>query len=140
MSSAAFHATSPHEPMDPTDPSRATRWQGAMRRTRDVATGVLGIVVGLAPHVLHHIGPLGGTFLVAGSGGTALFGALGLLASLPLLLRLKRRFSSWWAPAIGLGIFTLLFAVSAFVIGPAVSGVNDAGSQSVPAVDHRDHN
>jgi len=65
-----------------------------MRRAWDVATGVIGVVVGLAPHVLHHIALLGGTALVAGSGGTALFGAVGLLASLPLLLRLKRRFAS----------------------------------------------
>lgn len=111
-----------------------------MRRTWDVATGAIGVVVGLAPHVLHHIALLGGTALVAGSGGTVLFGAVGLLASLPLLLRLKRRFGSWWAPAMGLSVFAVMFALSAFVIGPAISGVNDAASASVPAVEHEDHN
>lgn len=114
--------------------------RGLMRRAWDVATGVIGVVVGLAPHVLHHIALLGGTALVAGSGGTALFGAVGLLASLPLLLRLKRRFASWLAPAIGLSVFAAMFVLSAFVIGPAISGVNDDGSASVPAVEHEDHN
>lgn len=111
-----------------------------MRRAWDVSTGVIGVVVGLAPHLLHHIALLGGTALVAGSGGIALFGVVGLVAALPLLLRLKRRFGSWWAPVIGLSVFGVMFALSAFVIGPALSGVTDTGSASVPAVDHEDHN
>ena len=68
-----------------------------------VLSGGLGGIVGLAPHVLHHIGPLVGTALVAGAGGTALFGVLGLVASVPMLIKLRRRFSNWWAPAIALG-------------------------------------
>jgi hypothetical protein len=39
--------------------------------------GAIGTAVGLAPHVLHHIGLFAGTALIAGSGGTALFGASG---------------------------------------------------------------
>jgi phosphotransferase system glucose/maltose/N-acetylglucosamine-specific IIC component len=77
--------------------------------------------VGLAPHVLHHIGLLAGTALVAGAAGTTVFGLLGLVAAIPLLLRLKRRFGSWWAPAIGLAVFAAMFLLSAFVIGPAIS-------------------
>jgi len=46
--------------------------------------------------VLHHIGLLAGTALIAGAGGTALFGILGLAMSVPLLLRLRRRFAFWW--------------------------------------------
>jgi hypothetical protein len=38
-----------------------------------------------------------------------------------LLLRLKRRFGSWWAPAIGLAVFVMMFLFSAFVIGPTIS-------------------
>jgi hypothetical protein len=49
--------------------------------------GVIGAVAGLAPHVLHNIGPLAGTALIAGAGGTAVFGVPGLVASVPLLLR-----------------------------------------------------
>lgn len=120
----------------PTEPGRSRGW---MHRLWDAATAAIGVLLGLAPHVLHHIALLGGTVLVAGSGGTALFGVLGLVASVPLLLRLRRRFGSWWAPAIGLGVFAVLFALSAFVIGPAISGVNDVGNSSVPAVDHGNH-
>ena len=95
-----------------------------MRRVWDAATGAIGVVVGLAPHVLHHIALLGGTALLAGSGGTALFAVVGLVASVPLLLRLRQRFGSWWAPVIGLSVFAMMFVLSAFVIGPAISGVN----------------
>ncbi len=96
-----------------------------LRERWNAATGAVGVVVGLAPHVLHHIGVLAGTALVAGSGGTALFGALGLLLSIPMLLRLRRRFGSWTAPAIGLAVFTAMFALSTWVIGPAISGSGD---------------
>lgn len=109
------------------------------RRTAwTVFTGAVGGVVGLAPHVLHHIGPLVGTALVAGAGGTALFGALGLLASVPLLIKLRRRFSNWWAPAIALAVFTAMFLLSAFVIGPLVSSPAGAGPDVTP-IDHASH-
>ena len=85
------------------------------------AVAVVGGLLGLLPHVLHHVGALAGTALVAGSGGTALFAALGYLTSIPMLLRLRRRFGSWWAPAVGVVVFTAVFAFSAFVIGPAIS-------------------
>jgi hypothetical protein len=115
------------------------------RRLRSIWNAVLagiGTIVGLTPHVLHHIGLLAGTALVAGSGGTALFGVLGLASSVPLLLRLRRRFNSWWAPVIGLAVFAATFALSAFVIGPAISGTGAAdpgGTQPGPAVDHNSH-
>lgn len=86
-----------------------------------VAAG--GVLFGLLPHVLHHVALLAGTALVAGSGGTALFGAIGLVASIPMLVRLHSRFGTWFAPAIGLALFVLMFLLSAFVIGPATSGV-----------------
>lgn len=93
------------------------------RRTAwTVVTGALGAVGGLAPHVLHHVGPLVGTALVAGAGGTALFGVVGLALSVPMLLRLRRRFRSWWAPGIALAVFTAMFLVSSLVIGPLISG------------------
>ena len=105
-------------------------------RLRNAMSGLLGGVLGLAPHVLHHIGLLAGTALVAGSGGTALFGVLGLLASVPMLRRLHRRFGTWWAPAIGLVVFAVMFAVSAFVVGPQISG--ESGSPT-SVVQHHDH-
>ena len=38
-----------------------------------------GVVVGAAPHVLHHVGPLAGAALLAGTGGKLLFAAAGLV-------------------------------------------------------------
>lgn len=65
----------------------------------------------MVPHVLHHVGFLAGTALVAGSGGTALFAALGLAASVPMLRRLYRRFGTWRAPAAGLALFAVMFTL-----------------------------
>lgn len=112
------------------------------RRARaawSAVSGVVGAILGLAPHALHHVGPLAGTVSVAGSGGTAVFGVLGLLASVPLLLRLYRRFGTWRAPALALGVFAAMFAASAFVVGPAISGQSERPSPAVPAVDHDAH-
>ncbi|MHB8508011.1 MAG: hypothetical protein ACYDGR_05090 [Candidatus Dormibacteria bacterium] len=109
-----------------------------LRTVWDALVGGIGFVLGLLPHVLHHIGLLAGTALVAGSGGTALFGMLGFLASIPFLLRLRRRFGTWRAPAIGLLVFAAMFSLSAFVIGPAISGTG-ASSPSAPVVNHSAH-
>jgi hypothetical protein len=104
----------------------------------------VAVVAGIAPHVLHHVGLLAGTALVAGSGGTALFGVIGLVASIPMLVRLKRRFGSWWAPAIGLAVFTGVFLLSTLLIGPAVSGSGQSPAPTnvtptVQATDHASH-
>lgn len=79
-----------------------------------------------------------GTALVAGTGGTALFGALGLLASVPMLIKLRRRFSNWWAPAIALAVFTAMFLLSSLVIGPLISSPAGAGPVVTP-IDHASH-
>lgn len=113
--------------------------RGRWRRVWDALVGGIGLAMGLVPHILHHVASLAGTALVAGSGGTALFGALGFIASIPFLLRLRRRFGTWGAPAIGLVIFVAMFALSAFVIGPAISGANDAKPATAPGLDHKLH-
>ncbi len=110
-------------------------WQTAW----NAMSGVVGVVVGLAPHVLHHIGLLAGTALVAGSGGTALFAVLGLVASVPLLLRLHRRFGNWRAPALALVLSTALFLFSAFVLGPLISGQTETPGPSAPTTGHTSH-
>lgn len=120
-------------------------WRGRLRSLWSALVGGIGLLMGLLPHVLHHVGFLAGTALVAGSGGTALFGTLGFLASVPFLLRLRRRFGTWRAPAIGLLIFAAMFALSTFVIGPAFSGSGGSGGPGgdrpgpVPSVDHTGH-
>lgn len=92
----------------------ATAWQAT--------SATFGALLGLVPHVLHHVGILVGAALLTGVGGNLLLGLLGLLFSVPLLRRLYRRFRTWKAPAIALVIFAMMFALSAFVIGPAISG------------------
>lgn len=117
----------------------ATKLPVRRRTAWTVVTGALGGIVGLAPHVLHHVGPLVGTALVAGAGGTVLFGIIGLVASIPMLIKLRRRFSNWWAPAIALGVFTAMFLVSSFVVGPLISAPEKPSTPSVTEVEHESH-
>lgn len=114
-------------------------WRDRLLAMWNALVGGIGMAMGLLPHILHHVGFLAGTALVAGSGGTALFGALGFLFSVPMLLRLRRRFGSWRAPAIALLIFAAMFSLSAFVIGPAISGGSNATPTSVPNPGHSGH-
>lgn len=100
-------------------------------------SAVFGALLGLLPHVLHHTGLIFGVALVTGTGGNLLFGALGLLFSMPLLRRLYTRFNTWKAPAIALVVFVAMFSLSAFVIGPAISG--DASTQTPTPVQTPDH-
>jgi hypothetical protein len=94
---------------------------------------VLGAALGLAPHLLHHVGLLAGTALLAGLGGTVLFGALGLVAMLPMLLRLRRRFDTWWAPSVAVALFAAMFAVSTFLIGPVLRNTLNDPPEPHPA-------
>lgn len=89
------------------------------------AVAAWGVISGLAPHVLHHVGPLAGAAVLAGFGGKALFFALGLLLSLPLLRRLYRRFKTWLAPALAVVVFAGMFALSSLLIAPWITGGSD---------------
>ena len=95
-------------------------------------TAVVGAVMGLAPHVLHHVGFFAGAALITGVGGNLAFGAIGLLFSVPLLGRLYRRFRTWKAPAVALAVFATMFSLSAFVIGPAISGEDPTRDPAPP--------
>ena len=99
---------------------------GPLAAVWNAITAVIATLMGLAPHVLHHIGLVAGAAFVVGIGGNLLFGALGLLLSIPLLRRLHRRFGTWKAPAVAVAVFTVMFSVSAFVIGPAISSSEPA--------------
>ena len=106
-------------------------------RLAKLVSSVVAAVLGIAPHVLHHVGPLAGAALLAGTGGTLLFGAIGLIASIPFLRRVHRRSGNWRVPGALLVLFAVIFSISSFVVGPAISGGgNDAASptttQTVP--------
>jgi hypothetical protein len=83
-------------------------------------------VTGVAPHVLHHVGPLAGAALLAGFGGKALFFALGLVLSVPMLRRLYRRFGSLVAPGLAVVAFAAVFTLSSLVIAPRLTSSEKA--------------
>lgn len=121
-----------------TDRSHGLR-NGLVSARRTVGA-VFGALLGLAPHVLHHIGLIAGAAFVVGAGGNALFFLVGLLFSVPLLRSLHRRFSTWRAPAVAIAVFTGLFSLSAFVVGPALTGSGAPdGSPQPPAPTHAGH-
>lgn len=78
------------------------------------------VVLGVLPHVFHHVGLFAGA-LFAGVGGSLLFGAVGFLAAIPFLLRVHRRTGTWRIPAAPLALFAVIFSISTFVIGPAIT-------------------
>lgn len=125
--------TTPAEP----DHSRRSPWRTAWASVR----AAIGALLGLVPHVMHHIGILAGAALLTGVLGNAVLFAAGLLLSLPLLKRLQKRFGTWKAPVIGVVVFTAMFLLSALVVGPAItgSGTRPAPQSTVPATSSADH-
>ena len=101
---------------------------GAGGRVRALLTALWGVVTGIAPHVLHHVGPLAGAAILAGTGGRLLFFVVGLAAATPMLIRLYRRFRTWVAPAIAIAVFGVTYTLSSLFIGPLISGDADAAS------------
>ena len=106
---------------------------GPSRRLRVAAASVGAAVLGAAPHVLHHAGLLAGAAIFAGLGGKLIFAAIGLLAAIPLLLKLRRRSGSWRRPAAALALFGALFALTSFVLTPAILGAGSDDGQSTPS-------
>lgn len=94
-------------------------------RVRLALAAVLGTISGIAPHVLHHVGPIAGAAVVSGATGTVVFGVLGFLLMIPSLLQIKRRFGTWLAPGIALLVFGVLFTISTVWIGPIIRGETD---------------
>ena len=95
-------------------------------------------VLGAAPHVLHHAGPLAGAAIVAGATGTVLFGALGLLLAIPMLRRIRSRTGSWRVPSLLLASMAAVFAFSSLVIGPALTSDDEPGTPP-PALSPSEH-
>lgn len=110
-------------------------------RARAALLTAWAAVTGAAPHVLHHVGPLAGTALVSGAGGQLAFGAIGFVATVPMLRRLRRRTGSWRASGLALAAFVVVFAVSNLVVAPALT--SDSTAEGVPVDsqvdDHHGH-
>lgn len=127
---APQHTTSAAEPA----PNR-----GRLAALWNTVTAAVGAVMGLLPHLLHHVSIFAGAALVTGLGGNLLFGALGLLLSLPMLRRLYRRFRTWKAPAVAVAVFAVMFSLSAFVIGPAISDTDPEPTPEQIDPEHSEH-
>ena len=97
-------------------------------------SAALGTVAGITPHVLHHIGPVAGAAILTGTEGSVLFGVIGFGLTVPLLLRLKKRFSTWAAPSVALALFAVMFTISTLWIGPVIRG-NSGGNAASPTED-----
>ena len=96
-------------------------------------------ITGLAPHVLHHVGPLAGAAFLAGAGGRLLFGGIALVTSIPFLLRIRRRFGTWIAPGIAFAVMAAVFALSSFVVGPAITGEDPDPQPWIEEPNHDEH-
>lgn len=120
----------PTRPERPASPSRSSAFRGLAGTVRSGLVAAWGGLTGLAPHVLHHVGPVAGAAVVTGTGGTALFGLLGVVLSVPFLLRLRRRFGTWKAPAIALAVFVVMFSIST-VASAALFGDEGRGGADV---------
>jgi hypothetical protein len=91
-------------------------------RTWAFVLAAWGALIGILPHVLHHVGPLAGAALLAGAAGRLLFGTIAVVVSVPLMLRVHRRFETWLAPAIALTAMAAAFALSTFLVAPLITG------------------
>lgn len=133
-------ATSRREPVSaPTacgsttlDPLPA-RPEGGPRSVWATIRAGVGAGLGILPHVMHHVGLLAGAALLTGVLGNGILYIVGLLLSIPLLRRLRSRLQTSWAPAIGVAVFTALFSLSAFVVGPALSGGAEQAPPTTPS-------
>ncbi len=122
-----------------TTATRLTTPARLANRLRTALLGTWAAVTGAAPHVLHHVGPLAGSALVAGAGGRMLFGAIGFVATIPTLRRLRRRTGNWRAPGLALAAFAAIYTVSALLIGPAISDATQPPAAPAESVDHHGH-
>ena len=100
---------------------------------------LFGAVTGVAPHVLHHVGPLAGAALLAGFAGQVLFFVLGLALSVPILLKLYRRFGTLLAPAIAVVAFAAIFTFSSVVVAPRLTGTDESPATPIEQLHEDGH-
>lgn len=118
--------------------ARADRGAGARSVRGILASGATG-VLGVAPHVLHHVGPIAGAALLAGAFGKLLFGAIGFLLMIPMLRRMHDRTGAWRGPALALGAFAIVFVISTVLIGPLITGGDSANDYQAAPDEHEVH-
>ena len=108
---------------------------GLRARILAVIGGTWAAVVGAAPHVLHHVGPLAGAAIVSGVAGRVVFALLGFALTIPLLRRIHRHTRTWSAPTLALIAFVAIYLFSSFVVAPRLTGSSSSGpSKPAPAL------
>lgn len=90
-------------------------------RARAALAAAGAAVLGIAPHVLHHAGPLAGAAILGGVSGRLLFAALGFAATAPMLRRIHRRTGSWRLPGALLALMAVAFTASSLLVAPALT-------------------
>lgn len=116
----------PDDAVDVALQASATGWTG---RVKALVAGVSAGLLGAAPHVLHHVGPLAGAAILAGATGKLIFGVVGFVAMIPLFKKLHRKSGGWRVPALALAAMSVIFLFSTFVIGPALTDGDDDSVQ-----------
>jgi hypothetical protein len=72
---------------------------GASRgNSTTAAAGAVGTAAAFMPHVLHRAGLIAGAAFLSGLVGGIVFAILGLVAIVPITLRIHRRAGTWRAP------------------------------------------
>jgi hypothetical protein len=132
-----------HAPQVTAPDADSVQARSVAARVRTAMLGLWAAITGAAPHVLHHVGPLAGTALVAGAGGRVLFGVAGFVATIPMLRRLRRRTGSWRVPVLALAAFATIYTVSTLFVGPAIGRATGPDATTTPSeqveVDHHGH-
>ncbi len=128
-------AAGPSNQADSADRSAETRRRSLRGFLASAAAGALGV----APHVLHHVGPIAGAALLAGVSGKLLFGAIGFVLMIPMLRRMHRHTGSWRAPALALVTFMTIFVISTLLIGPLIAGGGESGGAGESAPTPEEH-
>jgi len=76
-----------------------------------VIPSAAGTAAAFLPHVLHHAGLIAGAAFLSGLAGGVVFAMLGLVAVIPIALRLHRRTGSWRASSVAVAAFAVMFTV-----------------------------
>jgi hypothetical protein len=58
--------------------------QNWAERAQTAASGLVGTIAGIAPHVLHHVAPIAGAAFLTGTTGSIVFGAAGFVLTIPM--------------------------------------------------------
>ena len=89
--------------------------RGTLGAAWNAVTAVIATMMGLAPHVLHHVGLFAGAAFVVGLRQPAVRRSRPAALD-PAAAAALSPVGTWKAPAIGVAVFAAMFSLSAFII------------------------